>query len=88
MYIYKLTCFVVQAHLKSPKKKCLGLDLREIGINHLLTLYTYSSEYFSKSMNMLIPGQIIATSNDRFPPKGSVLEGKSPYFRFQGKLGW
>ena len=23
-------------------------------------------------------GQIIATSQDRFPPKGSVLEGKSP----------
>ena len=26
-------------------------------------------------------GQIIATSHDRFPPKGSFLEGKSPYFR-------
>ena len=26
-------------------------------------------------------GQIIATSHEFFTPKGSVLEGKSPYFR-------
>ena len=26
----------------------------------------------------LLSGQIIATSHDRFPPKGSFLEGKSP----------
>ena len=26
---------------------------------------------------MIYSGQIIATSHDRFPPKGSVLEGKS-----------
>ena len=29
----------------------------------------------------IISGQIIATSHDRFPPKGSFLEGESPYFR-------
>ena len=34
-----------------------------------------------------VKGQIIATSHDRFPPKGSVWEGKwDPLF--QGYLGW
>ena len=31
-------------------------------------------------------GQIIATSHDRFPPKGSVLEGKSPAISGKSRL--
>ena len=33
-----------------------------------------------KEGNVILSGQIIATSHD-LTPKGSVLEGKSPYFR-------
>ena len=41
---------------------------------------------FTPSQNE-ISGQIIATSHDRFPPRASGLEGKSPYFReIQGKV--
>ena len=33
-----------------------------------------------------LPGQIIATSHDRFSPKGSFLEGKSPAISGKSRL--